>query len=159
MKRSVILLGFVFLLWVGTGIVGAQEAEISEEHLVAAHELLRAMLVDKTLGESIEKMVDVQIQQNPSIAPFRKVMLEFFSKYMSWESLKDDMAEIYAEEFSIQELKELTAFYRTPTGRKAALLLPQLMSKGAELGMRRVQEHMPELQQMIAKEAEKIKLQ
>ena len=101
-------------------------------------------------------MIDIQLQQNPAIAPFKQVMLDFFSKYMSWESLKDDIAEIYLEEFSIQELKELTAFYKTPTGQKAALRVPQLMSKGGELGMRRVQEHMPELQEMIAKEAEKM---
>ena len=154
MRRMVIVLGLVFLL--GAGLVRAQETQGRQEHLAATHELLQAMHLDKTFEESMEKMIDVQLQQNPAIAPFKNVMLEFFSKYMSWESLKDDMAEIYLEEFSIQELKDLTAFYKTPTGQKAALRVPQLMSKGAELGMRRVQEHMPELQEMIAKEAAKM---
>jgi hypothetical protein len=35
--------------------------------------------------------------------------------------------------------------------------MPTLMGKGAELGARRVQEHMPELQAAIAEEAKKQK--
>jgi uncharacterized protein len=103
--------------------------------------------------------VDMQIKANAQIAPFRQVMLDFFAKYMSWDAMKDDMAKIYVEEFTLQELKDLTAFYKTPTGQKAALRVPQLMNKGADLGMRRVQDHMPELQKAVQDEAKRLGLQ
>lgn len=121
----------------------------SPESIKAANELLLVMELEKTFSESIEQQVDLQIRQNPMIAPFREVMLEFFKKYMSWASLKDDMAKIYAEAFTVKEIQDLVVFYKTPTGKKAAQKLPELASKGAELGMTRVQKHMPELQNMI----------
>ena len=134
----------------------AQESQVDKAQLAAANELFLAMQLEKTFSNSIEMMMDLQIRQNPKIAPFRKVMMDFFSKYMSWDSLKDDMAKIYMAEFTTQELKELTAFYKTPVGVKAALKMPQLMNKGGELGMKRVQEHMTELQKMIADEAKRL---
>jgi len=155
MRYGVIVLVLVCLLGMRTDFAPAQEKTDADKHLAAAHELLVTMHLDKTFGESLEKMVDLQIKQNPKIAPFRKVMLEFFQKYMSWEGLKDDMAKIYVDEFTLEELNDLITFYKTPTGQKAALRLPQLMTKGGELGMRRVQDHIAELQQMIAEEAKK----
>ncbi len=45
-------------------------------------------------------------------------MKALFAKYMNWASLKDDMVKIYMAEFTAPELKELTAFYQTPVGKK-----------------------------------------
>jgi hypothetical protein len=159
MRYGVIVLALACLVTVQTDFLPAQEKVGDEGRTAAAQELLGTMHLDKTFGESLQNMVDMQIKQNPGIAPFRKVMLDFFGKYMSWEAVKDDMAKIYAEEFTAEELKDLIAFYKTPTGQKAALRLPQLMNKGAELGMRRVQGHIQELQQTIAEEAKKAEQQ
>ncbi len=98
-------------------------------------------------------MLQVQVQQNPSIARYQQDMKAFFAKYMSWASLKDDMVTIYMAEFTELELKELTAFYQTPVGKKTVQRMPALMAKGAEMGQRRVQEHLPELQAAIAAKA------
>ena len=107
------------------------------------------MKMSTTYQETIEKMLDVQIKQNPNIAPLKGTMLKFFNKYMGWESMKKDMAKIYTEKFTDNELKELTAFYQTPIGKKAAILVPTLAAEGAALGQKRVQENMLELQKMI----------
>lgn len=147
----------VCLLAVAPVVTMAEEKGMdSGSHMAAAQDLLAAMQIDKTYDQTVEASVDMQIKQNPMIAPYKKVMLQFFSKYMSWESLKEDVAKIYTDEFTIKELKELTAFYETPTGKKAALRLPVLMNKGAQLGISRVQAHMGELQQMIQEESKHI---
>ena len=162
MRRVCMLLGVVVLI--GLTVVVSQTfaaaadkpaAKASADHKAAAMELLETMKLDQLLTQTIDTMLDAQVQQNPQIAPYKKVMKDFFKKYMSWAALKDDMAALYAEEFSAGELKELTAFYKTPLGQKLASKQGQLMTKGAALGQRRVQEHMPELQQAIAAEAQK----
>ena len=112
--------------------------------------------MDTVLEESIERMLNLQIQQNPSIAPFKEVMLKFFQKHMSFESLKPDMIDIYSNAFTATELREINTFYSTPTGAKTIRLLPELMAKGGQLGAKRVQDNMQELQQMIKDEAERI---
>jgi len=134
----------------------AKEKEVEKLHTEAALELLEAMQLDITFKKTIESSVDMQIKGNPQMTPYREVLLGFLSKHMSWNSLKDEMAQIYVDAFTIQELKELTAFYATPVGKKAALLMPQLVAKGGELGMKRVQDNMAELQLMIAEKSKRM---
>ena len=126
-------------------------------HRKAAESLLNLMEMDKLISESVDQMLAVQIQQNPTIAPFQTQMKAFLNKYMSWASLKDDLIGIYVTEFSESELNELNKFYQTPLGKKAVQKMPGMMAKGAEIGQKRVQEHLPELQATIASEAEKKK--
>ena len=95
----------------------------------------------------------MQVQQNPAIAPYRTEMKAFLSKYMSWASMKDDMVKLYVNEFTEAELKELSAFYQTPIGKKSLQKMPTLMAKSAEMAQRRVQEHLPELQASIEAKA------
>ncbi len=121
-----------------------------------AENLLDKMGMQDLLERSTEQMLDLQIQQNAALKPFKHVMLKFLKKHMSYESLKPDMVAIYADAFTESELKELNAFYSTPTGKKTIQKLPELMVKGSQLGALRVQQNMQELQQMIAAEAERL---
>ena len=102
------------------------------------------------MSQSVDQMLQIQLKQNPAIAPYEQQMRAFLNKYMSWASMKDDMLKIYTVEFTEAELKELTAFYQTPVGKKTVQKIPQLMAKGAELSQKRMQDHMPELQAAIA---------
>lgn len=130
-----------------TGVPAA--AQHSESHRAAAIELLEATRISETLKSSINTMMEVQLRGNPQLRAVEGVMRTFLDKYLSWENLKDEYAEIYAGHFTEDELRELTAFYRTPAGQKLASATPALMTEGARLGERVVQEHSAELQQMI----------
>lgn len=121
----------------------------------AAEELLVAMKADKTLDDTIAQMLDAQVKQNPAIAKFRPAMEKFFRKYMSWDSLKDEMTALYAEEFTADELAELTRFYKSPVGQKMAEKTPKLAAKGMEIGMARVQKNQDELKRMVEEESKK----
>ncbi|TMO56399.1 DUF2059 domain-containing protein [Pseudoalteromonas phenolica] len=129
----------------------------NSEAEVEAAKLMKVMDMDKVMNDSMSNMVDIQIQQQPTLAPFKSVMMKFFQKHMSWESLEFEFIYIYSQAFTAQELKELTAFYETPTGKKTIEKMPQLMAQGAQIGAARVQENMPELQAMIKEEAERLK--
>ncbi|UOQ71916.1 DUF2059 domain-containing protein [Hymenobacter cellulosilyticus] len=83
----------------------------------AAEALLSTMQVEKTLVTAIDRVMTMQIQQRPEIAPMEPEMRAFMTKYMSWSSLKDEMISLYAAEFSEKELQEMTKFYATPPGR------------------------------------------
>jgi hypothetical protein len=149
MKRIVVAL----LLFAVVPMLNAQDKNSS--HYKAAEQMLTLMDMPTVLKKSVDEMVAMQVQQNPSIAPYETVMKEFLAKYMSWDSLKADMIKIYMDEFTESELGELNKFYQTPVGRKTVEKMPTLMSKGAQLGGQRVQEHMPELQAAITAEAQK----
>ena len=119
-------------------------------HRKAAESLFALMDMEKMVGQSVDQMLAMQVQQNPALAPHQAKMKAFLTKYIGWAGLKDDMVKIYTAEFSESELNELNKFYQTPLGKKTVQKMPSLMAKGAELGQKRVQEHLPELQAAIA---------
>jgi hypothetical protein len=127
----------------------AQPAQPSAEHVAVALETLNALDMQKQLDASIETALQLQFQQNPQLRELEGPMRQFFEKHMSWDALKDEYALIYARQFTVAELRQLAAFYRSPLGQKLAAATPTLMQEGAELGQRRVQENLPELMQLM----------
>ncbi|MCL1980405.1 MAG: DUF2059 domain-containing protein [Proteobacteria bacterium] len=121
-----------------------------------AEALLETMHMDTVLSQAIDQVMNIQARQNPSIAPYRHIMEQFMKKYMSYESLKPDLIKLYTQTFTKEELSEITGFYRTSTGQKVIQVMPQLMAQGAQMGQARVQEHLPELQQQIKEEADRL---
>ncbi len=121
-----------------------------------AEKLFGLMGMQSAFEGSISQMLDLQLQQNPALTPYKGVMLTFFSKYMSYESLKPDLVRIYVDAFTASELQQINAFYQTEAGRKAIEKMPELMAKGGELGAGRVRENAHELQAMIRAESERI---
>ncbi|WP_165822165.1 DUF2059 domain-containing protein [Hymenobacter edaphi] len=115
----------------------------------AAEELLVAMQMEQTATNALDQMVTAQMIQRPELKAVEPEMRGFLHKYMSWAALKDDMADLYAREFSEKELKDLRKFYTSPTGQKFTGKQSQLMAAGMALGQRRMQEHLPELQKSI----------
>jgi hypothetical protein len=154
MKRLTLALAAMFLL-AALAVPAAEGGGDSALREKLADELLAAMNMEKNFADSIEKMVDVQTSQNPMMKELREPMLEFFRKYMSYESMRVEMVKLYAAEFAAGELRDLIAFYNTPTGKKAADKMPVLMQKGAEVGMRRVQQNQAELQKIVMEHIQK----
>ncbi len=124
-------------------------------HRAAAEALLEAANARNTMQATLEQSVEIQIRDKPELAPFRQVMKTFMTKHLGYEALKDELAMLFMAEFTEKELKQITAFYRTPTGKKSIEKTPALFQKGAELGMNRVQQNLPELKRMIEEDLAK----
>lgn len=130
----------------------AKDADI--EH---AKSLLDVMGMESALENSMSAMLDFQIRQNPGLEPFENVMKAFLRKHMSYASVKPELANLYAQTFSKQEIDELIKFYSTDVGQKTINKIPELMAKGGQIGALRVQSNIGELQTMIADETDKLK--
>ena len=137
-------LGLLVLLTGFSTTALAQAAKVTPEQ-TAATELMKIMHMDKLMEKSTTTMVDAMLSRLPPDARKRDKLLTFFNKHVGWDSLKDDFIKIYAEAFTVKELQDLIAFYKTPTGQKAIQTMPSLMQKGAMIGQERVQRALPEL--------------
>lgn len=137
-------------------IVFGNPASADEASRVEAEKLLDTLGMQAMLDQAVNTTLEAEIKNSPVLTPFKDVMLAFFRKHMSYDVLKPELIEIYAEEFTASELAQIREFYSTPTGKKTIEKLPALMSRGAEIGTKHVQEHIQELQQMIKEESEKI---
>ena len=94
------------------------------------------------------------IRNNPDLAPYEDVFRAWYRKVFASGDLEAEIAKIYVGAFSEEELRGLVAFYKSPLGQKALAVLPEVMKQGAEIGIRRGQEHSAELQEMIKKAKE-----
>ena len=121
-----------------------------------AEKLLDMVGTQAVMEQKMSQMLDIQLQQNPALAPYKGVMMEFLNKNMSYESLKPDLVKMYSEEFTSSELREINAFYSTNVGKKSIEKMPKLMMQGGQLGATRVQENINDLQAMIQAESERI---
>jgi len=126
-------------------------------HKKAANELLVTMGIEKMLEQSNEKTVSFQVAKNRKIVGYEDLVKAFYDKYSNWEVIKDDVIKMYTQSFTEQELNELTAFYKSPTGQKALSTMPTLMVKTIHIGQQNIKEHLPELQKEIEKRTEENK--
>jgi hypothetical protein len=126
-------------------------AAVSPERLKAAQGLLTATDVGNQMTAMYNNIIETSSAQIPEDkkVKFKEVMRTFLNKYMSYASLEPELVKIYAEEFTEQELKDITKFYLTPAGKKMAQKLSVLQQKGMAIGQQRVQAHMAELQESM----------
>jgi hypothetical protein len=143
------------LITVALGISPVVALGDEQSHRKAAENLLIVMEIDKSLPKVVEQVVENQMQQNPQLAPQREVLQQFLTKYVNWESVKEETITAYTREFTEPELKKLTEFYKTPLGKKASEKMPQLTFLAGQLGLKQAQAHQAELRQML--EAQKNK--
>ncbi|MFD0766348.1 DUF2059 domain-containing protein [Mucilaginibacter lutimaris] len=142
---------FLFIALIICGAVKAQTPAITPSHLKAAEDVLLAAGAGTQLKENMTAMIaqasaNIPADKKPK---FIEVMNAFMGKYMNWDLMKDQMAAIYAQEFSEKELKDLAVFYRSPLGIKINQKQPAIFQKSALLGQQAVQSHQAELQQMM----------
>ena len=137
------------LLAVGAHPAAAQEPLRHE----LALQLLEAMRMPEQIEASLATVVATQTRLNPDVPGLGEALREFLARYVTWNAMKEEYAEIYAGAFTEEELREMAAFYRSPTGQRLARATPQLTRLGAELGERTLRAHAAELDAMIARRA------
>ncbi len=64
--------------------------------------------------------------------------------------MKEDIMRMYMRTFSESELKEINAFYITPTGQKVINVVPELVQERNRLAMQRLQQNIGELRKLIS---------
>jgi hypothetical protein len=137
------------LITVAMGLSPVVALGDEQSHRKAAETLLIVMEVDKSLPKVADQVVENQVQQNPQLAPQREILQRFLTKYVNWESVKEDTITAYTHEFTEPELKKLTEFYKTSVGKKASEKMPQLAFIAGQLGLKKAQANQVELRQML----------
>ena len=125
-------------------------AENSSTHREQVEKLFTLTQMEKKIQQSVESVVQLQLRQNPQLIQQKETVGQFFEKYIGWDALKNDIAEMYMKTFSEKELKDINAFYITPAGQKVINVVPQLVQQRNQLAMGRLQENIDELQKELA---------
>ncbi|OGV56381.1 MAG: hypothetical protein A2017_12605 [Lentisphaerae bacterium GWF2_44_16] len=113
-------------------------------------EFLKVAMVKEQFDETVNMMMSQQSKafagQGKIPDEVAKVLQGFYKKYLTWETVKNDMTKAYSETFTQEEIQAMIKFYSTPAGQSIVKKQPQLTQKIMLLTMASMQKHMPELQ-------------
>ena len=105
------------------------------------------------VGEELKRKRGLsEAELQPYRDAFRRAFLGTYPR-SDWE---DELASVYVQLFSTDELSELLRWYQTPTGRKLLQRMPDVLQGGAQAGQRVVQRRLPVFQRAVAREMKAI---
>jgi uncharacterized protein len=131
-------------------------APLSAPQRAAVTDLFAALKLQQEVQSMPESMIDGEIARNPGMAPFRDLMVAWLKKYMTWPAMEPQLMQLYASNFTEEELKSMAAFYRSPAGQKAVQKMPEMMQRTAMLGAQLSQPHSEELKSQMSARAEEL---
>ncbi len=83
-----------------------------------------------------------------SIHHFEHQTFALMADRLSWDKLKPRFTEIYDETFTKQELTDIIAFYKTPSGQSLLKKTPDLMAKASQVGQEQMSSALGEIQRL-----------
>jgi hypothetical protein len=132
-----------------------------------AMQLMVVTNVDRTMqqmADQVPAMMEKQFESYGSCPASSAVVREMSAKMgekvtsvLKSDAMKIDIASVYAEVFSEDELRETIAFYKSPLGHKLLERMPELMQKSMQISQDRMKDVMPELQKLGEQYDERIR--
>ena len=138
-------IGPSIILFVGIGLATTVSAD-EASHRQAIQKLFELTGMQQKIDESVQSVLTLQLAQSPELKDHKIVVQEFLERHIGWQSLKDALTDMYLQEFSEQEVKDMNTFYSSATGRKVIDRLPVLVQMRNQLASKRLQENIGELQ-------------
>lgn len=143
MKVSVVALLLAAGFMTGGALYAAEPAtapgekpaavQFSERHLALARELV-TMVNPRGPADTQLRILAQEMRSNPQTSGYGDLFREWVADTAHTEALAEDVARMYAEHFSPEELKDILRFYKSDTGKKVIAAMPILAEKSIRLG-------------------------
>jgi hypothetical protein len=130
----------------------AQKAPPDPARMAAARDLMIVMGSDKQLDGMFQAVGQGMAQGAQGAgggdagAKAKQMFDSFIASFQKYRvQMLDDMAALYAERFTAEEMKVVADFYRSGPGAKFVAAMPELMQAGSQIGMAYTQKVMQDL--------------
>jgi hypothetical protein len=161
MKISIAILCVCFLF---VSSVGYCE-EFTREKKDAINELMSitgAAQMGELFGNAfVQQLTNILKKTNPEIDPRaleilkKEVMALIHEEMVEKESLQKLIYPIYHKYLTLEEIRELVRFYKTPVGKKAISVMPKMAQEAMQAGQAWGQSLGPVIQQRVLARLEK----
>jgi len=130
-------------------LIATAAAADESSHLQEVETLFRLTQMERKINESVEDLLTLQIRQNPDLGRHQAAVRAYLERTIGWQALGPDLTAMYLKAFTEEELRQMNAFYVTPVGQKVLTRVPELVEERNRLAVRRLQEHIGELQREL----------
>jgi len=128
------------LLVLGTVVFAKPSSNIE-----LSNSMLEVMNKNGYMDVLINQAISQEIASNPLLSTNKRLVSDFAKKYLSFKSLKPQLARVYARELSKDELIAFTKFCRTKEGQSIILKMPRLINISSYVAQKRIEQEYPKL--------------
>ena len=109
--------------------------------------------IDADTGMTAAQKADAHKKLDAALPALIEQMHATFADPTLIDDIMAEMVPLYAETYTLDEIRQLSAFYASPLGQKMLANMPTLMSRSMEISNRVM---MPRIQKMMAQSAQAI---
>lgn len=113
----------------------------------SVQDLFRLMNMDQLQKDSIDAMVNQQMQDSPQLRIVEDEYRTWMHDIVGWEAIKKPIGKEWKKIFKPREISDLIDFYKTSTGKKLLDKQPDLMGFSMQLMTQKTRS--PEFQQGV----------
>ncbi|HEX7361743.1 MAG TPA: DUF2059 domain-containing protein [Bryobacteraceae bacterium] len=103
---------------------------------------------EEAFNTQVQKFDDPSKYQS-AFHKFEDQMFALIEERLSWSKLEPQFAQLYSEAYTTQELSDMVAFYKSPTGQAVLRKTPALIAKCSALGQHQLGDIGPVIQKMV----------
>jgi uncharacterized protein len=150
MKKSIILIITTMIFLVAPAVAGQKED--------LAKEMLNLSDMQKMIDQIVAQVQQMQAAQLKLLSIPEKdqeKVLQFQSKLtkkifdaMSWDKMEAEYITLFSTVYTVEELKAIVEFYKSPAGQSMLKKQPMLMQKTMQIAQSKIQSLLPELKKM-----------
>jgi hypothetical protein len=154
MKRLALLLVLVLCLPLTARADEASRRVKVQELLTLLHmdTLMQQMMdaIQKQTADNARQICDETPtpQQQALLDDFEKKLFALVESRVGWKAIEPDIIDLYARNFTDEDLDGILAFYKSPAGVSMITKMPAMAAQAMQISQARVTALMPELKQM-----------
>jgi hypothetical protein len=155
MKRLSLLLVLVLCLPLTAHADEASRRAKAQEMVTLLHmdTLMQQMMdtVQKQVSTSLIQLCDKERtpQQQALLDNFTKKTFSLVESRMGWKAIEPEILDLYARNFTDEELDGILAFYKSPAGLSMIAKMPAMSTQASQISQAKLTALMPELKQMM----------
>lgn len=155
MRFKSLALFFVLALSLPTHADLASRRAKAQEMLLLLH---MDRLMDQLMSGTMDQMSNmtkslgngqIKPEDQAKLDDFQKKVFQLISSQVGWKALEPDYVELYANNFTDDQLDAILAFYKSPAGVALIDKLPTLTTEGMQIAQGKMTALQPQLKQML----------
>jgi hypothetical protein len=137
-RRSHCTIGIAaVLLLAGTAFAdeASRKAKAEEVLKLTNSEQMMKQMIDRARAMQTARAskLDLPEDQKAQAEALQNKIMQVISDRMSWEKLKPQFVQIYADTYTDEELDGIVAFYKSPAGQAMLAKMPEIMTKSMKV--------------------------
>ncbi len=159
MKKSIILMIATMIFLVAPAVAGQKE-DLAKEmlSLIDMHKMMDQMVAQVQQIQAAQlKGLNIPEKDQEKVLQFQSKVTKKIFDAMSWDKLEPEYITLFSTVYTVEELKAIVEFYKSPVGQSMLKKQPMLMQKTMQIAQSKIQSLLPELKKMTEDFAASVK--